>query len=127
MALYKYLARNDGSVHVLPTVHMCGDSYLSRKDVERANERVKRVRGVADKKLAPHGKYNGYSSEERRKYLCRQVRHRDTTYSCETLHSCMSERRVPESTTTRLKSEYLKKSERLQENRSGQTYIPCSK
>ncbi len=52
MVLYMYLAKTGWSV--LPMVHMCGDSFLSRKEVERANEGVKRVLGNAnqDKKVA---------------------------------------------------------------------------
>ncbi len=52
MVLYKYLAKKGG--FVLPTVHMCVDSFLSRKEVEKANEGLKRVLGDAnqDKKLA---------------------------------------------------------------------------
>ncbi len=61
MALHRYLAKEDRSV--LPTVYKCGDSSLSRKEVETANERVKQVLG--DAKLAPRGKYNDYSAEER--------------------------------------------------------------
>ncbi len=46
MALYKYFAKRDRSA--LPTVHMCRDSFLSGKEVERANEVVKRVIGDAN-------------------------------------------------------------------------------
>ncbi len=52
MALCKFLAKKDGSI--LPAVHMCGNSFLSRKEVERVNEGLKRVLGDTnqDKKLA---------------------------------------------------------------------------
>ncbi len=38
-----HLAKKDWSV--FPTVHMCGDSFPSKKEVKRANEGVKRVLG----------------------------------------------------------------------------------
>ncbi len=52
MALYRYLAKKDGSV--LPTVHKCGDTSLSRKGVERENERQKQVLGHANQTSSQH-------------------------------------------------------------------------
>ncbi len=107
MALYKYLARKDGSI--FPTVDMCEDSSLSRKEIEGANEGVKRVLGPANhknkKKVEPCGKYNDYSSEERMqigKYAAENGPTKAATH-----FSQLFERRVLESTMRRLKCEYL--------------------
>ena len=68
MSLYKYLKKGGPA---LPTPRTCGDSCLSRKDIEQANKEVKRTLGDLNqsgkKAVTPRGKYNSYTPEERAK------------------------------------------------------------
>ena len=65
MSLYKFFQRKDKLT--VPTLQTCGPSSLTRRQLEGANDSVKRVL-VEDGngELTPsRGHYNGYTAEER--------------------------------------------------------------
>ena len=105
MSLYKYLKKGGPA---LPTPRTCGDSCLSKKDIEQANREVKHTLDLnqsGKKAVTPRGKYNCYTPEERAKigkYAAENGATRAARYFSELL-----DRKITESTARRFKSEYL--------------------
>ena len=68
MALYRFFQRKEWPV--VPTLSLCGTSSLSRKELERANDRVSHALcpgvGAGESAIStPRAHYNDYTDEER--------------------------------------------------------------